>query len=82
MRESGPEYVTGAVHEAMPEKELPLKEAVTGWLYQPFASGRAVRAPAIVGVEVSKWRAGTCGWSSVRPKSRSHTDRAPFVSTE
>ena len=37
--ESGPEYVTGAVHEAIPEKELPLKGAVTGWLYQPFRSG-------------------------------------------
>ena len=23
----------------VPEKELPLKEAVTGWLYQPFRSG-------------------------------------------
>ena len=43
--ESGPAYVTGAVHEAMPEKELPLKETVTGWLYQPFESGgRALAA--------------------------------------
>ena len=53
MRESGPEYVTGAVHEAIPEKELPLKEAVTGWLYQPFESGGRDRAPPTVGVEAS-----------------------------
>ena len=56
MRESGPEYVTGAVHEAIPEKELPLKEAVTGWLYQPFAVGRTGQElPLTVGVDVSTW---------------------------
>jgi hypothetical protein len=51
--ESGPAYVTGAVHEAIPEKEWPLKAAVTGWLYQPFASGGRARAPPTVGVEAS-----------------------------
>ena len=53
MAESGPEYVTGAVHEAIPEKDLPLKEAVTGWLYQPFASGGRADAALIVGLEIS-----------------------------
>ncbi len=51
--ESGPAYVTGAVHEAIPEKELALKAAVTGWLYQPFAFGPGVRFAAIVGLEIS-----------------------------
>ena len=51
--ESAPEYVRGAVHEAMPEKELPLKDAVTGWLNQPFESGGRDRAPPTVGVEAS-----------------------------
>jgi hypothetical protein len=51
--ESCPEYVTGAVHEAIREKELPPKEAVTGWLYQPFESGGRDRAPPTVGVEAS-----------------------------
>ncbi len=41
------------MHEAIPEKELPLKEAVTGWLYQPFESGGRDRVAAMVGLEAS-----------------------------
>lgn len=55
--ESGPEYVTGAVHEAIgEEKELPPKDAVTGWLYQPFESGGRDSEPPTVGVEASTLR--------------------------
>ena len=53
MAESGPEYVTGAVHEAIPEKDLPMKEAVTGWLYQPFTSGGREGAALTDGTDVS-----------------------------
>src|SRR5207249_1972176 len=37
---SGPEYVFCAVQEAIPDvPSVPPKETVTGWSYQPFASG-------------------------------------------
>jgi hypothetical protein len=37
---SGPEYVFCVVHEAIPDvTSVPPKETVTGWSYQPFASG-------------------------------------------
>ena len=49
---SGPEYVPG-VHEAMPEKELPLTVAATGWLYQPLESGGRDGVTETVGVEAS-----------------------------
>ena len=41
------------VHEAMPEKELPLTAAVTGWLYQPLESGERAGAAETEGVEIS-----------------------------
>src|SRR5215475_990008 len=37
---SGPEYVFCGVHDAIPDMpSVPPKETVTGWSYQPFASG-------------------------------------------
>ena len=52
----GPAYVVGAVHDAIPENELPWKLTLTGWLYQPFKSGGRARVAVAVGVEVSTWR--------------------------
>jgi hypothetical protein len=48
----GPEYVVPA-HDAIPEKELPLTVALTGWLYQPPASAARDRPTDNVGVDVS-----------------------------
>ena len=53
--ESGPEYVAG-VHETIPENEVPLTVAVTGWLYQPLKSGARAGAAVAVGEDVSMWR--------------------------
>ena len=50
---SGPPYVLPAVHAAMPEKALPLKETESGWLYQPFESGGRDGIADAVGFETS-----------------------------
>jgi hypothetical protein len=51
----GPEYV-GCGQEKMPEKELPLTEAVTGAMYQPLLGGRG-RLIETVGLDASYWKA-------------------------
>ena len=50
--ESGVEYVVDA-HDAIPENELSVSEAATGWLYQPFASAEREGVTEMVGDEVS-----------------------------
>jgi hypothetical protein len=49
----GPAYVVVAVHQAIPENALPWKEIVTGWLYQPFASGGRDGTALAAGDEIS-----------------------------
>lgn len=42
------------VHDAIPEKDLAVKEAVTVWLYQPFESAARDGETDAVGDEISR----------------------------
>src|SRR5262249_40852172 len=70
---SGPRYVVCCAHESSPDPaSLPVKETVTGWLYQPLLSGpRSGLAVADGGVE-SYWSANVAlavspAWSRHAP---------------
>ena len=52
---SGPEYVT-PLQESIPEPvSVPVAVTVTGWLYQPFASGGRENAVVTPGGVESYW---------------------------